>query len=355
MANVPRVAILTPLPPSSRAGGVEVFAGQLAEALGGARIFAPSMDSERTPSPLAHVGLEQPLQAAKPARALRETWRTEPYEVVISNGLCGWPLALAPVGSPMVEVYHITLTGFARKALRRPSDRFTTGRVAEFFDRLAGSGKRVVCVSESVRREVSTLYGHPSSVLPNGVDVSLFRRGNRDEAREQLKLPHDARIALFVGRPEYAKGFDRIQELARAMKDVVFVSVSAPAPGPENLRFYPDVPHDRMPLFYTAADVFLLPSRYEGFNLSLLESLACELPAVTSAAAYPFDRESQPLATVVDPVTTEGLAHATREAMDRGPRKDIRDDIVREYSMEAFRQRWIGLVRHLVAESGRRA
>jgi glycosyltransferase involved in cell wall biosynthesis len=110
-----------------------------------------------------------------------------------------------------------------------------------------------------------------------------------------------------------------------------------------------------MPLFYMASDVFLLPSRYEGFNLSLLEALACELPAVTSAAAYPFDPESQSLATVVDPVTIDGLAHAAREAMDRGPRKDIRDDIVREYSMEAFRQRWVGLVRALAAEGGRRA
>jgi glycosyltransferase involved in cell wall biosynthesis len=350
MANVPRVAILTPLPPSSRAGGVEVFTGQLAEALAGARIFAPSINSGGALSPLAHLGLEQPFQAAEPARALRKVWRREPYDVVISNGLCGWPLALAPVGSPMVEVYHITLAGFARKALRRRSDRFTTGRVAGFFDKLAGSGKRVVCVSESVRREVSALYGHPSSVLPNGVDVALFRRGNRDEAREELGLPRDARIALFVGRAEYAKGFDRIQELARAMKDVVFVSVSASTPGPENLRFFPGVPHDRMPLFYTAADVFVLPSRYEGFNLSVLEALACGVPVVSTAAAYPFDPESRPLATVVDPVTTDRVAQAAREAMERGPRSDIRDDIAREYSMVSFRRRWVELVQRLAAE-----
>ncbi|HYM39212.1 MAG TPA: glycosyltransferase family 4 protein [Thermoplasmata archaeon] len=327
---------------------MEVFSGQLAEALGGARIYTPSAVPERTESALAHVGLELPLRAAEPARTLRHTWRTEPYELVISNGLCGWPLALAPVPSPMVEIYHITLAGFARKALQRRSDRFTTERVGGFFDRLAGAGKTVVCVSESVRREVSALYGHRSSVLPNGVDVAQFHRGDRDDAREQLTLPRDARIALYVGRPEYAKGFDRVQELARAMKDVLFVSVSGSAPGPENLRCYTNVPHDRMPLFYTAADVFLLPSRYEGFNLSLLEALACELPVVTSAAAYPFDRAAKPLANVVEPVATDGLAQAAREAMDRGPRMDLRGRIVHEYSMDAFRTRWVDFVRQRV-------
>lgn len=332
---------------------MEVFTGQLADALGGARIFAPPAAPEATPSPLAHLGLEQTLQAAEPARAMRKGWRREPYDLVISNGLSGWPLALAPVACPMVEVYHITLAGFARQALQRRGDRFTTGRVGGFFDWLAGARKTLVSVSESVAGEVRTLYGHPSAVLPNGVDVALFRRGRQDEAREQLNLPRDAKIAIFVGRPEFAKGFDRILALARAMKDVLFVCVSASTPGPENLRFYAEVPHDRMPLFYTAADVFLLPSRYEGFNLSLLEALSCELPAVTSGAAYPFSRARRPMASVVEPVATEGLAQVTREAMARGPQQNIRDRIVQEYSMEAFRRRWVDFVKHVVQDGGR--
>lgn len=349
MSNRPRVAILTPHSLARGAGGMEIFTKDLAEALRGARVFAPSVAPKRSPSALDHVGLEQPRQAAEPARALRRSWRTEPYDLVICNGLSGWPLTLAPLPSPTVEVYHITLAAFAQKALRRRADRFTTARVGGFFDRLAGAGKSVVSVSDSVGREVSTLYGHRSTVLPNGVDVTQFREGNRDEARERLKLPRESRVALYVGRPEYAKGFDHILELARAMKQVLFVSVSAATSGPENLRFYSDVPHERMPLLYAAADVFLLPSRYEGFNLSLLEAMACGLPAVTSAAGYPFARGAETLATVVDPLTTEGLARAAWEAMERGMRMDVRERIVREYSMDAFRTRWVDFVQQTVA------
>ena len=349
-AGIGRVAILTPYPPPSRPGGVEVFTEQLAAALSGARVFAPAARYAGPSMFLLRSGFEGAARAIGPSRLFREDHSRDPYDVVIANGICGWPLSLSPVDIPTVEVYHFTLAGLARNALPLRGDRLTTGRIGGFFDRLAGRGKRVVAVSESVRREVAALYGHEAMVLPNGVDVNRFRRQDRDAARERLGLPRDTPIGLFVGRAEFAKGFDRVQAVAQSMEDVTFISTSHPSSEPGNLRFVAGLPHDRMPLLYAAADVFLLPSRYEGFNLSLLEALACEVPVVTSRAAYPFGAESPPMARVVDPPTREGFVRAIREAMAEGSRAGVRARIVREYSLEAFRRRWTELVRSLTEE-----
>lgn len=343
-----RAAILTPQALSRRAGGVEIFTEQLSAALGGAQVFSPPPSHAGASAALAHGGLAQPAEVLAAARAFRKAQAADPYDLVISNGLSGWPLTFAPPASPMIQVYHLTLAGFSRKALRRRNDRFTTGRVGGFFDRLAGTGKTTVAVSEPVRREVEQLYGHAATVLPNGVDVSLFRRGNRAAAREHLGLPAEARIGLFVGRAEYAKGFDLVQEAAQRLKDIILVAVSPPVPGANPVRFLGSVPHERMPLIYTAADFFLLPSRYEGLSLSLLEAWACELPVVTSAAAYPLAEGAPHLATVVDPLTPEGLERAVREAAETGPRRDVRERVIREYSQEAFRGRWGELARQVI-------
>ena len=198
MPPLSRVAILSPIPPAGRAGGVEVFTRQLAAALGGAEVFAPAETPSGAPSAWAHLGLEAPRQAVRPARALREAHRREPFDVIVSNGLCGWPLTLAPLPVPMVQVYHFTLAGLACQALRRRGDRFTTRRIGGFFDRMAGVGKVVVAVSDSVRREVAAHYGHRATVLPNGVDVDAPPSGPKPESNE-LRV-------LFVGRAEERKG-----------------------------------------------------------------------------------------------------------------------------------------------------
>ena len=42
------------------------------------------------------------------------------------------------------------------------------------------------------------------------------------------------------------------------------------------------VGHDRLPLFYTAADVCVIPSHYEPFGLVAIEAMACGTPVVAS-------------------------------------------------------------------------
>src|SRR2546426_165150 len=220
MKDDPRIAILTQFAPSKNAGGVEVFNEFLRRALGHVEIFADGLPEDRVGGFRRVIGLEQPAEALRAARILLRRHREEPFDLILSNGLYGWPLTIARPGVPLVEVYHCTMAGFANHVLNLRSERLAQGHVMALFDRLAGIGKHVVVVSHRVLREVESFYGLKGRLMPHAVDTATFRPMNSESARESLGLPENAPIGLFVGRPDSTKGFDILTGVARRMQDV---------------------------------------------------------------------------------------------------------------------------------------
>lgn len=347
------IAILTPFASSEYIGGVEVFNNQLERALGPVEVFAEHTISKKNSAwNLARLGMEQPYRAFRAARSLLKRHNTHPFQLVISNGLFGWPLSLWKLEIPMVQVYHLTMAGLAKQALVSRGDRLTTGIVSSFFDRLASRGKHVVAVNHIILQELEHYYGLSGQVIPNAVDTELFRKKDRFRARRTLGLPEDAAIGLFVGRAEYAKGFDIFIEVARSMKELLFVFLGHSSQSEPNVRVFQDIPHSEMPVFYNMADFLLLPSRYEGFNLSILEALACDLPIVVSEAAYPFTKDPSRYGYVAKSLGPEEFVKGIREVLRRGSSYSPRAEIVATYSFELFRENWHRLVGMLLEADG---
>lgn len=348
-ASPAKIAILSPGVSSDFLGGVEIFNRQLQRALGNVEIFPDTETSLTSPSwNLERVGAEQAYRAYRVARSFLKRHRVHPFQLIISNGLYGWPLLIGHLDVPMVQVYHFTMAGLARQALLLRGDRLTTGMVSAFFDRLAGHGKQVIAVSNSVLREVERYYRHKGKVIPNAVDTELFRKLDKSRAREMLELQQEETIGLFVGRAEYAKGFDVLLEIARSMRDITFVVVGSRVHGPPNVKALGRIPHSDMPLCYASADFLLLPSRYEGFNLSILEALACDLPIVVSGAAYPFVDEPSRYGRVVGSLRPHEFVEAINALLDRSSSYACREAIVTGYSFEVFQDNWERLVTMLL-------
>lgn len=335
-----RTAILTRHSASDYPGGVEVFNSHISRVLGDVTIYTPTFGGAKERFPYSRLGLEQPMYARSAARAFLEHQREDPFDLVIANGVYGWPLSFARVETPVIQVYHFTMAGLARNSLQLRGDRLTTGVVTAFFDRLAGFGKNVVTVSKSVRAEVERYYGLRSVVIPNCVDSGQFAKIQKEKARSLLGLPDDKVIGLFVGRTEYTKGLDVLVALVRIMREVQFVAVGGRVAGEPNLTFRAHVPHKEMPLYYSAADFFVLPSRYEGFNLSILEALSCGVPIVVSAAAYPFDENPDELGYVARSLDPSEFAHGVRSVLNPNRPFRTREFVLQEYSSEHFERRW---------------
>ncbi len=165
-------------------------------------------------------------------------------------------------------------------------------------DNLA-SADRLIFVHSGVARDLQRLgftWDKPSKVIINPIDPTGFEIIDRTEARRALGLPLHAKIALFAGVMTGRKGEDKVLRAAEALRDVLFIfvgygpraeEVKAEARLLRNARFFGPQPREKMPLFYNAADVFVLPSEKEGFALSYMESLLCGTPFVAGPSLPP--------------------------------------------------------------------
>src|SRR6266511_4440726 len=174
-----RVAIVTPYGPYQPVGGVEVFNESLHRVFRDIETFASEGPASSGPlGDFRRLGMQQPLGAVRATRDLLRRHGHEPFDLVLSNGVYGWPLALRRMDVPRIQVYHFTMAGLARRALTLPGDRLTTGHVTALFDRIAGIGKHVVAISQFVMREVESFYGLKARLIPHAVDTDVFRPMN---------------------------------------------------------------------------------------------------------------------------------------------------------------------------------
>ena len=165
------------------------------------------------------------------------------------------------------------------------------------------SADGIIAFSPHERDAMVRLYGADArriTLVPCGVDLSMFKPWDQQEARERLGLNGD-KVLLYVGRIESLKGLDLLLHAAAHLDtcEEVKVLVVGGDDGKEReidrLRslaqelnvgdtfdFVGRVDQDQLPLYYSAADVCVVPSYYESFGLAALESMACGTPVVAS-------------------------------------------------------------------------
>jgi len=138
-------------------------------------------------------------------------------------------------------------------------------------------------------------------VIPCGVDLKRFMPQDRQQAREKLGLKQHLPVLLFVGRLDPFKGPDLLLRAAAMMgEEAQVVIVGGNITGDKEIEHLRELathlkiskrvhftgarPQCELPLFYSAADVTVIPSYYESFGLAAVESLACGTPVVATRA-----------------------------------------------------------------------
>ena len=137
------------------------------------------------------------------------------------------------------------------------------------------------------------------SVIPPGVDLDLFHPINIQEARRKIQMQERIRTILYVGRIERLKGLDMLlkalsqihhedtflyiiggmynaEEVNRLKKICIDLNLN------EKVHFIGSISREQLKYYYNSADLHVLPSYYESFGLSVLESAACGKPSIAS-------------------------------------------------------------------------
>lgn len=218
-------------------------------------------------------------------------------------------------------------------------------------------------------------------VIPCGTDTENFRTIPKAEARTTLGLNLQDQIVLYVGRFDPRKGIDTLVR-ACAQSDayqqgqlhlvIAGGSDADMADGQERQRiealvhelglsdrtvFAGRVGHDVLPLYYTAADVCVIPSHYEPFGLVAIEAMSCGTPVVASdVGGLRFSVVPEETGLLVPPQNPAAFA----EAIDRILSDEVWARKLRKQASARVRQNfsWTGvgiqlsdLYRRLLAQS----
>jgi D-inositol-3-phosphate glycosyltransferase len=224
------------------------------------------------------------------------------YDVIHTHyWLSGWVGSkLAPRwGVPHITMFH-TLGKVKNQS--RLGERESSLRI-ETEARVMADADAVVVASLQEKANMSRLYKRVPrrvEVIPCGVDLDHFKPMNQAQARQELGLA-ESPLLLFVGRIEPLKGIPILLNAVAGLEEkdglrVLVVggdsqsgnelerlsSMAAQLGIGERVSFVGSVDHMRLPLFYNAADVCVVPSYHESFGMVAVEALACGTPVVAS-------------------------------------------------------------------------
>ena len=286
----------------------------------------------------------------------------------LAKGLDGWLMALGcwrllrrlrrEPGFDLIDAHFAYPDGFGAGLLGRWFGVPVTVTLRGTEPRLLGSAtggrllrtalaraSRIFTVSDSLRQVALAAGSDPErvQVVPNGVDTHKFHPVDKDQARRQLGLPPDAPVLVSVGTLVERKGFHRVIELLprlrRAHPGLRYLIVGGAGPEgdwearlrqqvrdlglADTVRFLGPLSPEELRVPLSAADLFVLATRNEGWANVFLEAMACGLPVVTTDVGGNREvvRDST-LGRVVPFGDSESLANAVAEGLatcwDRG-------------------------------------
>jgi starch synthase len=278
-------------------------------------------------TPLLHLARE--LRRERCEAILCDGYETARFDLSVLLGRV--------LGRPVFASYQLS---------QEPPTRLTPTlhrRVQRIIHALAfrGASGLIIAPSEEAQRVQAEYYvpTHKIRRIFNPLNPDIWRPISQIEARSVLRIPAQARVAVWHGRAElHIKGLDVLLDAwdtivrERPAQDVRLMLIGTGTEAdalrdrlestrPRGVQWIDEFISDRGTIrrYLSAADVYAFPSRFEGFPVAPLEAMACGLPVVAAdASGVPdiFDAGEASGGQVVPRGDAEEFARALGRALD---------------------------------------
>lgn len=236
--------------------------------------------------------------------------------------------------------------------------------------RFLGGAKYIISISEFTLDKFLTwapVEHSTSFILPNAIHLENYGIGERPQNLTERYALKDKVVLMTFGRlvsKERAKGFDDVLELLPALSaeipELVYIIAGdgdyredlerkAVALQVQNRVFFTGmVKEEEKADLYRLADVYVMPSRGEGFGFVFLEAMACGIPVIASVSDGSREAvRNGEIGIVVDPDNPQEIKKAIFDALQQ---PHIIPKGLEYFSFENFTSRLHNIVNHVQAE-----
>lgn len=209
------------------------------------------------------------------------TKKTQAFDLIHTNAEYGHLFRV--IGRPLVvTLHHNVFDSYYQRFTTLPQKIYHYGLLRQRFRKALGVCAIAICVSKATQQsfaEIFPEYQGKFILIYNGIDTNLFKPMPE-------KHPPQKRLLLFVGNLSRRKGADLLAPImAKLGKNFELLCIGKILSGiklPANIKHIPFVESSKLPEYYNRAEVFVFPSRLEGFGYTVAEAMACGKPVVCS-------------------------------------------------------------------------
>lgn len=238
---------------------------------------------------------------------------------------------------------------------------------------LVKSSDKIIATSQADLEYIHTLYGCPLkkiSILTPGIDLAVFKPTEKGLAKRAIGASLNHKLILFVGRIMPLKSIDVLLYAVKILvKKNPGSTICLWIIGEESkeskrlmilrkllrietvVKFVGKVSNSKLPHYYNASEVVVLPSQYESFGITALEAMACGIPVITTdttGISNLLDKKHSPLLTSAsNPIM---LARKINHLLTNdGEHKRMGSEVsrkVKDLSWANIAENFIGLCKH---------